>query len=313
MPAGLAYGTGPADESGMTKTFLALTLVVALLAPAAAQAHDGDRDGLPDRWEKRHGTKAKKKSAAKDPDSDSLSNLGEFQSKTSPKRVDSDRDGVRDDDEDRDRDGVDNSNEDREGTNSRKRDTDGDGLSDAGEDRDRDGLSNGGEDFTGNDPLDRDTDDDDTSDGAEQAGVVSSFDGTVLTIDLATGQRLTGTIDDLTEVDCDSERAQEAGHSSSRRSGGPSRRATAAVDEDLGDEDDPGDEDGDAGDEEDFDDPFFGEDDEFEDEEESDGDLLGSDGKPCSAADLRPGVRIHEGEATATESGLTFDVVELLR
>ena len=40
---------------------------------------------------------------------------------------------------------------------------------------------------------------------------------------------------------------------------------------------------------------------------------MGSDDKPCSAADLRPGVRIHEAEGTLTEDGLVFDEIELLR
>ena len=303
----------------MTKICLALTLVFALLVPAAAQARDRDRDGMPDRWEKRHGTQAKKKSAGKDPDGDSVSNLGEFGAKTDPKRKDSDRDGVRDDDEDPDRDAVDNGNEDRQGTSSRKRDSDRDGLSDAREDRDRDGLSNGAEDSTGNDPIDRDTDDDGTRDGAEQAGVVASFAGGVLTIDLANGMRVSGLVDDATEIDCDSERAQEASYSSKTRRGGKSRGASAAIDEDLGDQDeldegddeDLGDEDEDLGDDEDLDGDEDSAEDELDDEDEDAG--QGSDGKPCSAGDLRPGVRIHEAEATLTEDGLVFDEISLLR
>ena len=303
----------------MTKICLALTLVFALLVPAAAQARDRDRDGMPDRWEKRHGTQAKKKSAGKDPDGDSVSNLGEFGAKTDPKRKDSDRDGVRDDDEDRDRDAVDNGNEDRQGTSSRKRDSDRDGLSDAREDRDRDGLSNGGEDSTGNDPIDRDTDDDGAKDGAEQAGVVASFVGGVLTIDLANGTQVSGLVDDATEIDCDSERAQEASHRSKTRRGGKSRGAAAAIDEEPGDEDELdegddeglGDEDEGLGDDADLDEDEDPTDDELDDEDEDAG--QGSDGKPCSAGDLRPGVRIHEAEATLTEDGLVFDEISLLR
>ena len=42
--------------------------LLALLAPATAAARDRDRDGLPDRWEKRHGLSTTTASASADPD-----------------------------------------------------------------------------------------------------------------------------------------------------------------------------------------------------------------------------------------------------
>ena len=317
----------------MHKIAVALTLVAMLLIPAAAQARDGDRDDLPDRWEKRQGTKAKKKDAAKDRDGDGVTNLGEFQAQTDPGRKDSNRDGTRDDDEDRDRDGVDNGNEDREGTHLRKRDSDGDGVGDAKEDRDRDGLTNGGEDSTGNDPLDRDTDDDGVRDGAEQVGVIASFEAGVLTIDLAGGKQVSGVVDEVTEIECKTERATEAGHSRSRGRGrgrGRGRSARSAVttptpddgddfgDEDFGDEDFADDEFGDDEfEDEELGDDEFG-DDEFEDEDfgddfgEDEG-ASGKDRKRCSTDHLVPGARVHQAETSLSEDGLMFDEIELLR
>ena len=152
--------------------FLVAALAIALVAlPATAQARDRDGDGMSDRWEKRH--KVKRANA------------------------------------DTDRDGVDNRNEYREGTKPRDRDSDDDRKSDGREDRDRDGLNNRSEDATGNDPKDKDTDNDGIPDGKEQAGVVSSYENGVLTIDLANGGSVTGKVTEDTDVDCATEAQAE--------------------------------------------------------------------------------------------------------
>src|ERR671931_667233 len=72
-------------------------------------------------------------------------------------------------------------------------------------DTDRDGLRDGAELATDNGPLDPDTDGDGVRDGDEHAGTVLSFDGTTLTLRLAAGGKLTGQVDDATEVWCGDE------------------------------------------------------------------------------------------------------------
>jgi hypothetical protein len=73
----------------------ALTLL-ALPAGAMASSRDSDRDGMPNRWEKRHGLKVHKQDARGDKDRDGLKNLAEYRLGTDPRNVDSDDDGVKD-------------------------------------------------------------------------------------------------------------------------------------------------------------------------------------------------------------------------
>lgn len=153
----------------------ALAILTMSAAPAAAAPADRDRDGLPDRWERKHGLSVKRANAFADTD----------------------------------RDRVDNRNELREGTDPTGTDTDRDGRRDGREDRDGDGLSNAAEDRAGHDPADPDTDDDGIGDGEENAGTVSSFQGGRLTIALAGGGTLTGTVTEDTDVGCGSEREAE--------------------------------------------------------------------------------------------------------
>jgi hypothetical protein len=141
----------------MSKRIVVAVLVLAWLAApvAAAAARDHDRDGLPDRWEKRYGLSTADRSATGDPDHDRLTNRREFRRKTNPRRRDTDRDGLRDGHEvkryktnprskDTDRDGLNDRVEiKRYKTNPRKKDTDGDGFSDGAEVR------------AGTDPRDR--------------------------------------------------------------------------------------------------------------------------------------------------------------
>jgi hypothetical protein len=97
---------------------------------------------------------------------------------------------VNDAQRDPDRDGLKNIAEYRDHTNPRKADTDNDGLGDGDEVR------------TGNNPRKADTDRDGMDDGDENAGTVKSFDGKVLTIDLANGKTLSGQVTDATEITC---------------------------------------------------------------------------------------------------------------
>ncbi len=232
---------------------LVAALAVALVAlPAAAQAapRDRDGDGMSDRWEKRH--KVKRANA------------------------------------DTDRDGVDNRNEYREGTKPRDRDSDDDRKSDGREDRDRDGLNNRSEDATGNDPKDKDTDNDGIPDGKEQAGVVTTYEDGVLTIDLANGGSVTGKVTEDTDVDCATEAQAEgtddgdatASHRGEGEAGPPEGRRPR----------------GERG--------GFG----------CDGSRDGadSDDVECPEGALAVGAKVHEASLKITSEGAVFKEIELL-
>jgi Right handed beta helix region len=85
----------------------------------AGAPRDRDRDGLPDRWERKYHLSTSKPSAKRDPDGDRLKNRRELRLRTHPRRADTDRDRLRDGAEVR-----------RFHTNPRRRDTDGDGFRD---------------------------------------------------------------------------------------------------------------------------------------------------------------------------------------
>lgn len=161
----------PTIHRGLRAAVLAiatLLLTAGLAASAQATAKDSNRDGLPDRWEKRHHLSLKVNQARRDQDHDGVVNKCEFQSHGNPRRKDSDRDGVRDGAEDHDHDGVDNRGESH--SHSHCGDDDGD----------HDGV----------------TDDD------ENAGKIVSFENGVLTITTVTGTTVSGTVNDLTKIEC---------------------------------------------------------------------------------------------------------------
>jgi hypothetical protein len=137
-------------------TTIALTFALAALPTASAMAK-GDRDGMPDRWEKRHRLNVRINDAARDKDRDGLTNYGEYRSHTNPRKKDSDRD--------------------RRG--------------DAREDYDRDKVPNRQEIKTGNDAGDSDSDDDSISDGRENAGRITAVGLGSVQIMLSVGGNLT--------------------------------------------------------------------------------------------------------------------------
>jgi hypothetical protein len=218
----------------------ALALLLAAFAGTAV-AKDRNHDRIPDKWEKRFHLSL---------------------------RVDQS-------DRDQDRDKVDNLNELQEGTNPRDRDSDNDGRKDGREDSDHDGLNNRMEDVTANIPDDRDTDNDGIQDGREDAGVIASFDGTRLVINLATGGQVSGTVDSTTEIKCETEDEHELGDDNS---------GTAAMASDDGGNSGPGSDDS-------------GE------IEHGDADNI------CTTADLTPNTVVHEAEL----HGTVFEEIELLK
>jgi hypothetical protein len=102
-------------------TALAALALLALPSAASAKRHDSDRDGMPNRWEKKFHLNVHRNDARKDRDHDGLVNRAEFRNHTNPNRADTDRDGLDDGDEvrtdhnprmdDSDHDGVDDGDE----------------------------------------------------------------------------------------------------------------------------------------------------------------------------------------------------------
>ena len=151
-------------------------------------------------------------------------------------------------------------------------------------DQDRDGLNNRGEFRAHTDPRDKDTDDDGIKDGKENAGTIKSFEGGVLTITLAGGGELAGTVDDETEIECHTAGDLKAHPSSSG--------------DDEGD-DGPGHDQGDDhGDDEDGDDVNEDGDDDDDDQ--------------CSADALKAGTKVHEAELEVTSAGKHWEELELI-
>lgn len=281
-----------------TTLIASLSALVLLLVPsvAAASKADKNKDGIPDRWERKHGLSLKVNQRNRDQDRDGLRNLAEFRSATDPKAVDSDQDGVDDTDEDRDGDEVDNGNEQREGTLPNDADSNNDRQADGLEDRDQDGLDNAGEDASGNDPVDTDTDNDTTSDGSENVGTVQSYDPSsgLLEILLADGTVLSGTVDGTTAIYCADEDEHEDLNEADDRS---ASRLAARDGEDTGDEDSADGEDGNDGTDGD-------------DGSESGDDAADNGTCATGVSLLAPGARIHEASLdTATGIFLTVEIV----
>lgn len=234
---------------------LALT-VVAFGGTAAAK--DRNHDHISDKWEKKFHLALKVDQSNKDQDKDHVDNLNEFQ----------------------------------EGTNPRVRDTNHNGRPDGKEDSDHDGLNNMGEDQTSNLPDDRDTDNNGVEDGQENAGMIASFDGTTLTIDLAGGGQVSGTVDSTTTIKCETEDEHEAGDdsgpgmASSSSDGGSDQSGQVELGDDNGANDGPGDDQG-----------------------MDDNSGPGEGGSVCTVADLTPGTAVHEAEL----QGTTFEKVELVK
>jgi hypothetical protein len=220
----------------------ALALLVVAFGGTAV-AKDRNHDHISDKWEKKFHLSLKVDQANKDQDRDKVDNLNEFQ----------------------------------EGTNPRDKDSDNDGRKDGREDADHDGLNNRGEDETANLPDDQDTDNDGIEDGDENAGTIATFDGTTLTINVAGGGQVSGTVDASTRIRCRTEDEDEIGDDDA---------PVAAASHDGGDDN--------SG-------PGSGDD--------NGGDRSGGPGVACTTADLTPGTAVHEAEL----EGTTFEKVDLVK
>jgi hypothetical protein len=111
---------------------------------------------------------------------------------------------------------------------------------------------------------------------ADNAGTVASFDGTKLTIQLADGSMVSGTVNNDTEIECE---AVDMSQTSFHR------------DDHGGDNSGPGDNSGD--------------DDQGDDNDEN-------EMQNCDASSLTPGTIVHEAELKLSGAGAVWDKVELL-
>jgi hypothetical protein len=328
--------TSPASILRRLRLVLAAVAAISLLvvpSSALAKKHHGhgpkdrNRDGIPDKWEKKHGISTTKRGMAKaDPDKDGLANRFEWRAGTNPKSGDTNGNGVRDANEDMDRDAVDNGNEQRERTQPCKADSDGDGVKDGKEDADRDRLDNAGEDDADTDPMDPDSDGDGVKDGDEHAGEISAWDGTTLTIRVYGGATLSGVVDEDTYLGCSAADDSDSGSGDGSDLQDDPTWSGDPTEEELGGKVRAREDAGDAGDDDLGDDSDLGDDDPGADDGSDDGVDDGSDGSgnsgnsgnsgdetnadACLGA-LKVGAKVSEASLDITSEGAFFDTVEL--
>jgi len=203
----------------------------ALSLPSYAASGDRDHDGMPNRWEARHGLDPDRANGDRDKDHDGLRNLQEYRRHAHPldedtdgdghddgdevgdgsrdTRVlvrDTDDDGILDGDDDSDGNGVSDEDEDDAAESCRRDDDDRDGdhVSDEDErelggragdsDSDDDGLDDGAEDRDHDGESDEDEDDseDDECDHADED--LDDLLGTIVTFDESTGELVVDTL-----------------------------------------------------------------------------------------------------------------------
>jgi hypothetical protein len=160
-------------------------------------------------------------------------------------------------------------------------------------DQDKDGFKNRAEWRAQTDPRDPDSDDDGTDDSEENAGSVTAFDGTTLTITLFDGGTLTGKVTPDTEVECEADDATAASDDPQGDDNGDQR----------GDDDEEGDDNG--GRRGDDDDDDQGEDDGHEHGDHDD------DGEDCAPDALKVGAKVEEAELKVSSAGAVWSEIEL--
>jgi hypothetical protein len=151
-------------------------------------------------------------------------------------------------------------------------------------DTDDDGIDDANELNNDTNPRKDDSDDDGVEDAEEISGSIVSFTGGVLTIQpsAAGASPVSGTVNSATEIKCDDDDDDRGGTSTARASHDGS---------DDGDNSGPGSQNsGEQGD-----------------------DDQGEDEHACTAADLKPGARVHEAELKkATDGSAVFTEIELV-
>jgi hypothetical protein len=168
-------------------------------------------------------------------------------------------------------------------------------------DQDKDGFKNRAEWRAQTDPRDADSDDDGIDDAEENAGTVTAFDGTTLTITLfgSTATALTGTVTPDTEIECETNDATVASDDPEGDDNGGGR---GDDDEDEGDvvnggprgDDDHGDDD-------------QGDDDQGDDDHGDHDD----DGEACAPDALKVGATVEEAELKISSGGAIWEEIEL--
>jgi hypothetical protein len=199
---------------------------------------------------------------------------------------------------DQDHDGLNNMGELKRHTDPRKADSDSDGLKD------------GAEVKTGNNPRKSDTDGDGIRDGRENAGTVASFANGILTIKLANGQTISGTVSDGTHTACHAENENEVENETTvhnqRRGGATASAASVAKNGNAA---------GGASDVPQADSP--GQHNESETEVENEhgaetGSATETHHSACETTGMVAGTSVHEAEIHNTASGASFSKVELM-
>lgn len=206
-------------------------------------------------------------------------------------------------------------------------------VNDAARDADHDGVTNRMEFRVGSNPRAKDSNGDGTPDGQELAGTVKSFTGGVLTISLVDGSTLSGTVDDGTELKCESAAAVQTSDSAARRShrrgarsdNGGDNSGTTGSDDSAGDPATPGTPDDNPGEDAGDDNstgttppattttdpaqapaPAQGEDDGSGD------DNGGQDQSTCTTDALVTGAKVHEASLKTTATGNLFEEIKLI-
>jgi hypothetical protein len=146
-------------------------------------------------------------------------------------------------------------------------------VNQARRDQDHDGLKNRAEFRAQDDPRDADSDNDGTDDGDEQAGTVTSFDGTTLTVNLFAEGSVTGKVTSATEIECDT----------------------------------AGDDDGHGGGDDDADESSLRHDDEGQQGDDHEG-----DNESCPAGALKAGAVVQEADIHLGKDGAVFEKIELV-
>lgn len=203
------------------------------VVPAIAGGNGGkDGDGLPQRWERRHGTNPRVHDAGVDLDHDRLTNRGEYKWHTDPLDADSDDDGFMDGDEvkdlntdpnEADADDEEETCEDDDGAEDEDEagdvddddegeEDDDEGEEDDDEDEDQPGDVDENDDDEGTDDDDEECDDDDGEEDDDEdedesvVATIESFNSSTgrLTLKTTDGKTVTGIVTEDTELEWES-------------------------------------------------------------------------------------------------------------